>query len=63
LHKNLFKNIICLENLFDSWREFRRGKKTKPDVQLLERQLETNIFLLNRERERERELALRASKR
>lgn len=38
--------VISLENLFASWREFRRGKRGKSDVQLFERHLEDNIFTL-----------------
>lgn len=36
-----------MENLFLSWKEFRKGKRHKPDVQLFERYLEDNIFQLH----------------
>lgn len=45
----MFNKIISLENLFAAWREFRRGKRGKTDVQNFERQLEDNIFSLRRE--------------
>ncbi len=47
--ENLFEEIISLENLFESWREFRRGKRNKLDVQMFERNLEDNIFTLHQE--------------
>jgi len=30
---NIFEKIISLENLFLAWREFRKGKRKKKDVQ------------------------------
>ncbi len=36
-----------MENLFASWREFRRGKRKKLDVQVFERNLEDNLFKLH----------------
>ena len=44
-----FQKIISLENLFLAWREFRRGKRKKFDVQLFERNLEDNLFDLHQE--------------
>jgi len=44
IHQNLFSQIISLENLFLSWREFRKGKRGKLDVQRFERNLEDNLF-------------------
>ncbi|MBU2214252.1 hypothetical protein KJ996_06500, partial [Patescibacteria group bacterium] len=38
-----------MENLFLAWREFRRGKKNKQDVQQFEYNLEDNIFQLYQE--------------
>lgn len=35
-----------MENLFGAWREFRRGKRAKPDVQKFEYALEDNILRL-----------------
>ncbi len=36
-----------MENLFLAWREFRRGKRKKPDVQEFEFHLEDNLFGLH----------------
>lgn len=44
---NLFTEIISLENLFASWKEFRKDKRKKLDVQEFERHLEDNIFQLH----------------
>ncbi len=44
---NLFENIISLENLFLAWREFKRGKMNKRDVQEFALNLEDNLFCLN----------------
>lgn len=38
-----------MENLFQAWKEFRRGKRKKKDVQLFERNLEDNLFSLHLE--------------
>ena len=46
---NLFEQITSLENLFASWREFKKGKRKKVDVQLYERNLENNLFGLHYE--------------
>lgn len=46
---NLFERIVSLNNLFLAWREFRRGKRSKLDVQVFEHHLEDNIFKLHRE--------------
>lgn len=40
-----------MENLLDAWKEFRRGKRTKPDVALFEFNLEDELFSLHRELE------------
>jgi len=42
----MFKNLITIENLFNAWYKFRKGKTNKPDVILFERNLEDNIFQL-----------------
>lgn len=44
---NSFEKIICLENLFEAWDEFKIGKRNKLDVQQFERHLEDNIFQLH----------------
>ncbi len=43
----LFRGIISVENLFTAWREFRRGKRTRRDVQEFEFSLEDSIFTLH----------------
>ncbi len=48
---HMFLKIISLENLFSAWREFRRGKRGKCDVQNFECHLEDNIFSLRQELE------------
>lgn len=47
----IFDKIISLENLFSAWREFKRGKMGKPDIQEFEFNLENNLFQLHRELE------------
>ena len=49
LHNDIYNDLISPDNLFDCWREFRRGKRLKPEVMRFERRLEDNIFLLHRE--------------
>lgn len=46
---NLFSEVISPEGLFRAWEEFRKGKGSKADVLLFERDLEPNIFQLHRE--------------
>lgn len=43
---DFFKDIITADNLFLAWEKFRRGKRSKMDVQIFERRLEENIFAL-----------------
>ncbi|MFH1631597.1 MAG: reverse transcriptase domain-containing protein [bacterium] len=43
----MFDEIISLENLFAAWRESRRGKRGRKDVQEFERHLEDNVFALH----------------
>lgn len=43
----MYDSIISLENLFAAWREFRRGKRSKPDVQVFERHVEDGLFALH----------------
>jgi len=42
----MFKELATLENLFDAWYKFKKGKANKKDVMLFERNLEDNIFQL-----------------
>lgn len=44
---NLFDKIISLPNLFHAWREFKRGKMNKSDVQNFALNLEDNLFDLH----------------
>lgn len=44
--KNIYCRLVNEENIFDAWREFRRGKGNKKDVLLFERNLENNLFEL-----------------
>ena len=46
---HIFENIISLENLFIAWKEFKRGKTKKQDVQKFEMFLEDNLFRLHGE--------------
>ncbi|MBI5731735.1 MAG: group II intron reverse transcriptase domain-containing protein [Candidatus Magasanikbacteria bacterium] len=45
----MFHNLIKLENIFEAWYEFKKGKSNKPDVMLFESKLEDNIFQLYQE--------------
>ena len=48
LHKifdeSSYERIISLENLLGAWKEFKRGKTGKPDVQEFDATLEENLF-------------------
>lgn len=46
---NNYGDLITLENLFLSWREFKKGKSKRKDVQEFEFNLEDNIFQLYQE--------------
>lgn len=41
-----YSNLISIENLFQAWSEFAKGKRKKLDVQRFERNLEDNLFAL-----------------
>lgn len=43
----VFEYIVSLENLFSAWREFRYGKRNKPEIQQFEFNLEDNLFQLH----------------
>ena len=49
IHKDIFTRIISLDNLFSAWKEFKKGKKNKPEVQEFEFNLEDNLFKLHQE--------------
>lgn len=42
-----FKDIINIENLIEAWKEFVRGKRSKPDVQEFSLKLMDNLFILH----------------
>lgn len=42
-----YSNLISIENLFQAWGEFRKGKSKRFDVQEFERNLEDNLFELH----------------
>jgi len=44
-----YEDLVSIENIFQAWREFRKGKRKKPDIQKFERHLEDNIFELHHE--------------
>ena len=46
---HMFEKISFLENLFATWRNFRRGKRGKPDVQAFERNVEDELFSFHHE--------------
>lgn len=41
-----YKELISLENLFQAWGEFKKGKGKRKDIQVFERYLEDNLFEL-----------------
>jgi len=43
----MFEKIISLENLFDAWTEFKKGRVNKKDVAEFEMNLEDHIFRLH----------------
>lgn len=49
IYKNIFQEIISLENLFSAWDKFKSDKRNKRDVQQFEWNLEQNIFQLRRD--------------
>lgn len=44
-----YRELISIENIFQAWSEFKRGKRNRADVQIFERNLEDNLFSLNQE--------------
>lgn len=44
-----FTTIVSVDNLLLAWKEFSRGKRSKPDVQVFERDLMDNILILHEE--------------
>ncbi len=39
-----YKELTQIENLFQAWEEFRKGKKKRVDLQIFEQNLEDNLF-------------------
>lgn len=46
-YRNIFNNVITVRNLFLAWDEFKKDKRSRPDVQRFELHLEENIFALH----------------
>ncbi|MFA4817942.1 MAG: reverse transcriptase/maturase family protein [Parcubacteria group bacterium] len=44
-----YDELISVENLFESWRAYKKGKNKKTEVMEFERHLEDNLFALHRE--------------
>jgi len=42
-----YSKLISVENIFQAWEEFKKGKRNKRDVQVFERNLEDNLFGLH----------------
>lgn len=42
-----YEELVSVENLFDSWRTYKKGKSRKADVMEFERHLEDNLFSLH----------------
>jgi len=42
-----FSDLTSIENLFQAWSEFKKGKRKRADVQIFERNLEDNLFVLH----------------
>lgn len=47
-YQHTYDYIISLENLLDAWTEFAKGKRSRADVQVFERNLMANIISLHR---------------
>lgn len=47
IYKNIYEQIIALENLFSAWDEFKSDKKNRADVQEFGERIEENIFALH----------------
>ena len=49
IYKDIFTNSISVENLFAVWDMFKSGKRTRPDVQVFEQNIEQEVFQLHRD--------------
>src|SRR3990167_7529984 len=45
----MYERIISLENLFEAWAEFLKGKKKRADVAIFSERLSENIYALHTE--------------
>ena len=45
--KHSYNDIISLDNILDAWKEFKKGKKSREDVQIFERNFMSNILSLH----------------
>lgn len=48
-YKNLYPQIICFDNLYEAWRNTRRGKRYTPTAASFERNLDVELLTLHRE--------------
>jgi retron-type reverse transcriptase len=48
-HANLWPRVTSFENLYEAFRQARKGKRSRPDVATFEFDLERNLFGLQRE--------------
>ncbi|MHA7877471.1 MAG: reverse transcriptase domain-containing protein [Bacteroidota bacterium] len=46
---NLFNQMVTIENMLRAWRQFRKGKQRRKDIQYFERYLEDFIFQLHQD--------------
>ncbi len=44
---HVYDDIISLDNLLEAWKEFKKGKKSREDVQIFERNFMSNILSLH----------------
>lgn len=49
IYRNLFYNMVSMENVLKAWDEFKKEKREKLDVQIFEMRLEDNLFRLHRD--------------
>src|SRR5690348_9823412 len=47
-----YQKLTSIENLFQAWEEFKKGKRKRKDVQGFERSLEDNLFSLHEDLKR-----------
>lgn len=47
IYSDLFGKTVALHSLLEAWDKFKAGKRHRPDVQLFERNLEDNLFILH----------------